>query len=222
MHCAARAMLAAASCCLPSSPPSAARSRLPPSPWPAASTPPRRAAVRPRSSGAWRWWTRRARCSTAGTQRQLFIPASNTKIVVSGGGVGAAAARLDGARPASTPTGRWPTACSRATWCSTAGATRPSASAASPPTPCARAPARPTPFTRLRQLADGLRARGIREIHGDLVGDGSYFEPTLVHPGWEAFDLNWWYAAPVSGARLQRQQRRLHLGPGHGAGRAGA
>ena len=55
------------------------------------------------------------------------------------------------------------------------------------------------PFTRLRELAEGLRARGIREVHGDLVGDGSYFEPMLVHPGWESFDLNWWYASPVSG-----------------------
>ncbi len=53
-------------------------------------------------------------------------------------------------------------------------------------------------FTRLRELADALRARGIREIHGDLVGDGSYFEPAMVHPSWEEFDLNWWYAAPVS------------------------
>jgi D-alanyl-D-alanine carboxypeptidase/D-alanyl-D-alanine-endopeptidase (penicillin-binding protein 4) len=55
------------------------------------------------------------------------------------------------------------------------------------------------PFTRLRQLADSLRARGVRAIAGDIVGDGSYFEPTLVHPNWEGFDLNWWYAAPVSG-----------------------
>jgi D-alanyl-D-alanine carboxypeptidase/D-alanyl-D-alanine-endopeptidase (penicillin-binding protein 4) len=36
-------------------------------------------------------------------------------------------------------------------------------------------------------------------VAGDVVGDGSYFEPTLVHPNWESFDLNWWYAAPVSG-----------------------
>src|SRR6476660_7943367 len=42
-------------------------------------------------------------------------------------------------------------------------------------------------YTRLRDLADGLRARGIREVHGDLVGDGSYFEATTVHPGWENF-----------------------------------
>jgi D-alanyl-D-alanine carboxypeptidase/D-alanyl-D-alanine-endopeptidase (penicillin-binding protein 4) len=55
------------------------------------------------------------------------------------------------------------------------------------------------PFTRLRQLADSLRARGVQLVQGDVVGDGSYFEPTLVHPNWEQFDLNWWYAAPVSG-----------------------
>jgi serine-type D-Ala-D-Ala carboxypeptidase/endopeptidase (penicillin-binding protein 4) len=55
------------------------------------------------------------------------------------------------------------------------------------------------PFARLRQLADSLRAKGVRTVAGDIVGDGSYFESTLVHPNWEAFDLNWWYAAPVSG-----------------------
>jgi serine-type D-Ala-D-Ala carboxypeptidase/endopeptidase (penicillin-binding protein 4) len=55
------------------------------------------------------------------------------------------------------------------------------------------------PFARLRVLAEGLKARGVRVVQGDLVGDGSYFEPLQVHPGWELFDLNWWYAAPVSG-----------------------
>jgi D-alanyl-D-alanine carboxypeptidase/D-alanyl-D-alanine-endopeptidase (penicillin-binding protein 4) len=55
------------------------------------------------------------------------------------------------------------------------------------------------PFFRMRQLADSLRARGVRLVEGDVVGDGSYFESTLVHPNWEQFDLNWWYAAPVSG-----------------------
>ncbi len=55
------------------------------------------------------------------------------------------------------------------------------------------------PFARLRKLADSLRARGIHAITGDVVGDGSYFEPLLVHPSWESFDLTWWYAAPVTG-----------------------
>lgn len=52
---------------------------------------------------------------------------------------------------------------------------------------------------RLRDLARQLRERGIRRIAGDLVGDGSYFDEELVHPAWETYDLNWWYAAPVSG-----------------------
>jgi D-alanyl-D-alanine carboxypeptidase/D-alanyl-D-alanine-endopeptidase (penicillin-binding protein 4) len=55
------------------------------------------------------------------------------------------------------------------------------------------------PFARLRELADSLRARGVRSIEGDLVGDGSWFDGELVHPDWGNYDLNWWYAAPVSG-----------------------
>ncbi|MBA3894173.1 MAG: D-alanyl-D-alanine carboxypeptidase/D-alanyl-D-alanine-endopeptidase [Gemmatimonadales bacterium] len=54
------------------------------------------------------------------------------------------------------------------------------------------------PFARLRLLTDTLKARGIRQVAGDLVGDGSYFEPASLHPGWELFDLSWWYAAPVA------------------------
>ena len=73
-------------------------------------------------------------------------------------------------------------------------------------------------FTRLRQLADGLRGRGIREIHGDLVGDGSYFEPGTVHPGWEAFDLNWWYAAPVSGLGFNDNSVDFTWSPGTAPG----
>jgi D-alanyl-D-alanine carboxypeptidase/D-alanyl-D-alanine-endopeptidase (penicillin-binding protein 4) len=73
-------------------------------------------------------------------------------------------------------------------------------------------------FTRLRDLAAALSAAGVREIHGDLVGDGSYFEPTTVHPGWEAFDLNWWYAAPVSGLGFNDNSVDFTWGPGTAAG----
>ncbi len=55
------------------------------------------------------------------------------------------------------------------------------------------------PALPLRRLAQQLRARGIRVVAGDLIGDGSYFEPRQVHPAWENYDLGWWYAAPVSG-----------------------
>ena len=52
---------------------------------------------------------------------------------------------------------------------------------------------------RLGELAAQLARAGITSVSGDVVGDGSWFEPTLVHPAWENYDLNWWYAAPVSG-----------------------
>ena len=55
------------------------------------------------------------------------------------------------------------------------------------------------PFTRFRELAAALRERGIRTVEGNLVGDGSWFDGELVNPGWENYDLNWWYAAPVTG-----------------------
>jgi D-alanyl-D-alanine carboxypeptidase/D-alanyl-D-alanine-endopeptidase (penicillin-binding protein 4) len=54
-------------------------------------------------------------------------------------------------------------------------------------------------FTHLDQLAAQLRARGVRTVAGDLVGDGSYFSGPLIHPDWQNYDLAWWYAAPVSG-----------------------
>ena len=55
------------------------------------------------------------------------------------------------------------------------------------------------PRQKLDDLAAQLARAGIRSVSGDVVGDGSWFEPLLVHPAWENYDLNWWYAAPVSG-----------------------
>jgi D-alanyl-D-alanine carboxypeptidase/D-alanyl-D-alanine-endopeptidase (penicillin-binding protein 4) len=74
------------------------------------------------------------------------------------------------------------------------------------------------PFGRLRQLVDTLRAKGVRAVTGDVVGDGSYFETTLVHPNWEAFDLNWWYAAPVSGLAFHDNSVDFDWGPGPAPG----
>jgi serine-type D-Ala-D-Ala carboxypeptidase/endopeptidase (penicillin-binding protein 4) len=73
-------------------------------------------------------------------------------------------------------------------------------------------------FTRMRQLAMTLRNRGVRAISGDVVGDGSYFEPTLVHPNWESFDLNWWYAAPVSGLGFHDNSMDFDWQPGPAVG----
>jgi len=55
------------------------------------------------------------------------------------------------------------------------------------------------PRKKLDDLAAQLARAGIKSVSGDVVGDGSWFEPLMVHPAWENYDLNWWYAAPVSG-----------------------
>src|SRR5256884_416776 len=69
-------------------------------------------------------------------------------------------------------------------------------------------------FTAVAAIADSIRARGLKRVTGKLVGDGSYFEPVLVHPGWNAWDLNWWYAAPVSGLGFHDNSVDFHIAPG--------
>jgi D-alanyl-D-alanine carboxypeptidase/D-alanyl-D-alanine-endopeptidase (penicillin-binding protein 4) len=69
-------------------------------------------------------------------------------------------------------------------------------------------------FSKLRTLAEALRARGITAVSGDLVGDGSYFEPRIVHGGWETYDLNWWYAAPVTGLAFNDNSVDIKWAPG--------
>ncbi len=72
-------------------------------------------------------------------------------------------------------------------------------------------------FTAIDAIADSLRAHGVRRIAGKLVGDGSSFEPTLVHNGWNAWDLTWWYAAPVSGLGFHDNSVDFTITPGPAA-----
>lgn len=74
------------------------------------------------------------------------------------------------------------------------------------------------PASQLRALALQLRARGVKTIAGHLIGDGSYFEPELVHPNWQTYDLGWWYAAPVSGLGFNDNSLDVHEAPGDSAG----
>src|SRR2546422_554006 len=71
-------------------------------------------------------------------------------------------------------------------------------------------------FTAIDAIADSVRAKGIRRITGKLVGDGSYFEPTMIHYAWNAWDLTWWYAAPVSGLGFHDNSVDFRIDPGHG------
>lgn len=69
------------------------------------------------------------------------------------------------------------------------------------------------PAAKLRDLAQQLRARGVREVRGDLIGDGSYFDAEPVHPFWESYDLSWWYAAPVTGLGFNDNSIDISVAP---------
>ena len=69
-------------------------------------------------------------------------------------------------------------------------------------------------MTVMNAIAESLWSHGLRRVSGKLVGDGSYFEPLLIPPGWNAWDLNWWYAAPVSGLGFHDNSVDFHITPG--------
>ncbi|MDX2120289.1 MAG: D-alanyl-D-alanine carboxypeptidase/D-alanyl-D-alanine-endopeptidase [Gemmatimonadota bacterium] len=70
------------------------------------------------------------------------------------------------------------------------------------------------PMQRLRDLARTLYERGIRTVTGDLVGDGSWFDAELVHGDWGSYDLNWWYAAPIAGLAFNDNSVDIAWRPG--------
>ncbi|MGH7675890.1 MAG: D-alanyl-D-alanine carboxypeptidase, partial [Gemmatimonadales bacterium] len=73
-------------------------------------------------------------------------------------------------------------------------------------------------FAAIDALADSVRARGIRRVAGQVVGDGSAFEPTTQHWNWGLFDANWWYAAPISGLAFNDNSIDFRIAPGDSVG----
>lgn len=71
-----------------------------------------------------------------------------------------------------------------------------------------------TRLAPFEQLVEQLRARGVMRIEGDVVGDASYFDSVTVHPSWEGYDLNWWYAAPVTALGFNDNSVDFFVTPG--------
>ena len=151
---------------------------------------------------------------------RLFVPASNIKLLVA---AAAAALLLPESRVKTTVYAAGPVTGGvlhgdlvlygrgDPTWsrrCFVADTTRADA--------CERDPMRP-----LRDLVAQIRARGIRTVTGQVVGDGSWFEPALVHDTWEQGDLLWWYAAPVSALAFNDNSLDVLWGPGDTIGAPG-
>lgn len=64
-------------------------------------------------------------------------------------------------------------------------------------------------FAVVNMLADSIRARGIKRISGDIVIDDSYFTPERIHSTWEVGDLPWYYAAPTASFAIGEAALRM-------------
>ena len=73
-------------------------------------------------------------------------------------------------------------------------------------------------FAVVKMLADSLYAKGVRRINGDIVIDASYFTPESVHPTWETGDLPWYYAAPTGAFAIAEGALRLIVNAGSARG----
>lgn len=69
-------------------------------------------------------------------------------------------------------------------------------------------------WRRLEALADSVYARGVRHVAGAVVGDGSYFDGQFLHPDWDTYDVNWWYGSPVSALGVNDNAVDITWGPG--------
>lgn len=76
-------------------------------------------------------------------------------------------------------------------------------------------PEGPTP---LESLADSVVAAGIRRVAGGVVVDASYFEDRPAHPAWEMDDLTWGYGAPTDALAVEEATVRLVVTPGAAPG----
>lgn len=69
------------------------------------------------------------------------------------------------------------------------------------------------------QLAGQLAANGVRDIRGDLIADDSYFRGPPIGSGWEARDLQSWFAVPSSALSVQENVVDLTVTPSSQLGR---
>jgi len=72
--------------------------------------------------------------------------------------------------------------------------------------------------TVFEQLAADLRATGIREVRGRVVGDGSRFAGELRSASWEPEDVNEWFAAPSGALSYNENVVSVRVSPGEPGG----
>ncbi len=71
----------------------------------------------------------------------------------------------------------------------------------------------PTRTAAFEAMADSLVARGVRRVRG-VTADDSWFDDERVRGDWEAYDLRWWYGAPVGALGFNDNAVDLRVEPG--------
>jgi len=66
----------------------------------------------------------------------------------------------------------------------------------------------------LEAFADSLKAMGIREVRGDVIGDASYFSGRSIGIGWQTNYSNAIYAAPASALSFTENVASVEVRPG--------
>lgn len=69
------------------------------------------------------------------------------------------------------------------------------------------------------QLASQAAARGVRFVRGDLIANDSYFAGPSFGSGWEAGDLQSWFAVPSAALSVQENIVNVTVSPGRASGR---
>jgi serine-type D-Ala-D-Ala carboxypeptidase/endopeptidase (penicillin-binding protein 4) len=65
----------------------------------------------------------------------------------------------------------------------------------------------------LVELAEKLQEMGVKKIHGDMIGDDSYFNIQSYGKGWAARDLRSLYDAPVNALSINNNVFWVHIRP---------
>ncbi|RDI99843.1 D-alanyl-D-alanine carboxypeptidase/D-alanyl-D-alanine-endopeptidase [Dyella solisilvae] len=68
------------------------------------------------------------------------------------------------------------------------------------------------------QLAEQLASQGLHHVHGDLIADATYFASPMMGSGWEAIDLQSWFAVPATALSVHENQVEVTVAPGSTAG----
>ncbi len=69
------------------------------------------------------------------------------------------------------------------------------------------------------RMAKQVAERGIRTVKGGIVADDTYFASPAMGSGWEAADLQSWFAVPSSALSVQENQVEVTVAPAAHAGR---